>query len=47
VLNQQKALKIVNLLQTEMPMKNAVALAAQITGARKNAVYKAVLAKQG
>jgi 16S rRNA (cytidine1402-2'-O)-methyltransferase len=44
ILNQQRALEIVDLLQAEMPLKKAVALTAQITGARKNALYKAALA---
>jgi len=45
VLIQQRAMEIVSLLQAEMPLKKAVTIAAQISGARKNALYKAALAQ--
>jgi 16S rRNA (cytidine1402-2'-O)-methyltransferase len=38
-------MEIVSLLQAEMPLKKAVTIAAQISGARKNALYKAALAQ--
>lgn len=40
---QQQALEIVALLREEISMKKAVAIASQITGARKNPLYEAAL----
>lgn len=40
---QQQALEIVSLLRQEVSMKKAVAIASQITGARKNRLYEAAL----
>ncbi len=41
--NQQQALEVVKLLCGEVPMKQAVSIASQITGARKNQLYDAAL----
>jgi 16S rRNA (cytidine1402-2'-O)-methyltransferase len=41
-----EALRILNLLLAEMPLKRAAALAAEITGVRKNLLYQAALARQ-
>jgi 16S rRNA C1402 (ribose-2'-O) methylase RsmI len=38
--------QILNLLLEEMPLKRAAALAAQITGERKNVLYQVALDKQ-
>lgn len=40
------ALRILDLLLAEMPLKRAAALAAQITGVRKNLLYQAALDRQ-
>ncbi|NQV68562.1 MAG: 16S rRNA (cytidine(1402)-2'-O)-methyltransferase [Pseudohongiella sp.] len=40
---QQQALEIVTLLRDEVSMKKAVAIASQITGARKNRLYEVAL----
>lgn len=40
------ALRILDLLLKEMPLKRAVALAAEITGVRKNLLYQAALGRQ-
>ncbi len=39
-----EALRVLNLLVAELPLKQAVALAAQISGAPRNALYEAALA---
>ncbi len=41
-----EAMRILNLLLEEMPLKRAAALAAQITGERKNVLYQVALDKQ-
>ncbi|MFB8831332.1 16S rRNA (cytidine(1402)-2'-O)-methyltransferase [Azotobacter sp. CWF10] len=41
------ALRVLELLLKEMPLKKAVALAAEITGVRKNLLYQAALERQG
>ncbi|MES2820633.1 MAG: 16S rRNA (cytidine(1402)-2'-O)-methyltransferase [Pseudomonadota bacterium] len=41
-----EALRVLDLLLTEMPVKRAAALAAEITGVRKNLLYQAALARQ-
>ncbi|GLX13441.1 ribosomal RNA small subunit methyltransferase I [Pseudomonas straminea] len=41
-----EALRVLDLLLAEMPLKRAAALAAQITGARKNLLYQAALERQ-
>ncbi|GAB3475566.1 16S rRNA (cytidine(1402)-2'-O)-methyltransferase [Azotobacter salinestris] len=41
------ALRVLELLLKEMPLKKAVALAAEITGVRKNVLYQAALERQG
>lgn len=41
-----EAMRILDLLLEEMPLKRAAALAAQITGERKNVLYQAALDKQ-
>ncbi|WP_349615982.1 16S rRNA (cytidine(1402)-2'-O)-methyltransferase [Azotobacter salinestris] len=41
------ALRVLDLLLGEMPLKKAVALAAEITGVRKNLLYQAALERQG
>ncbi|WP_349572102.1 16S rRNA (cytidine(1402)-2'-O)-methyltransferase [Azotobacter salinestris] len=41
------ALRVLELLLGEMPLKKAVALAAEITGVRKNLLYQAALERQG
>ncbi|WP_198319018.1 16S rRNA (cytidine(1402)-2'-O)-methyltransferase [Azotobacter chroococcum] len=41
------ALRILELLLKEMPLKRAAALAAEITGVRKNLLYQAALERQG
>ncbi|MDH4584617.1 16S rRNA (cytidine(1402)-2'-O)-methyltransferase [Pseudomonas sp. BN415] len=42
-----EALRILDLLLAEMPVKRAAALAAEITGVRKNLLYQAALERQG
>ena len=42
-----EALRVLDLLLAEMPLKNAAALAAQITGVRKNLLYQVALERQG
>ena len=39
-------MRILNLLLEEMPLKRAAALAAQITGERKNVLYQIALDQQ-
>jgi 16S rRNA (cytidine1402-2'-O)-methyltransferase len=39
--------RVLGLLLAELPLKRAVALAAEITGARKNALYRRALAMTG
>ncbi len=41
-----EAMRVLNLLLEEMPLKRAAALAAQITGERKNVLYQIALEKQ-
>jgi 16S rRNA (cytidine1402-2'-O)-methyltransferase len=41
-----EALRVLNLLLAEMPLKRAAALAAEITGVRKNLLYQAALEQQ-
>ncbi|SFH93434.1 16S rRNA (cytidine1402-2'-O)-methyltransferase [Pseudomonas guineae] len=41
-----EALRILNLLLAEMPLKRAAALAAEITGVRKNLLYQVALGQQ-
>lgn len=41
-----EALRVLDLLLAEMPLKRAAALAAQITGVRKNLLYQVALEKQ-
>lgn len=41
------ALRVLDLLLSEMPLKRAAALAAQITGVRKNLLYQVALERQG
>lgn len=41
-----EALRVLDLLLEEMPLKRAAALAAEITGVRKNLLYQAALARQ-
>nr|WP_256354811.1 16S rRNA (cytidine(1402)-2'-O)-methyltransferase [Pseudomonas sp. sia0905] len=41
-----EALRVLDLLLAEMPLKRAAALAAQITGVRKNLLYQAALDRQ-
>ena len=41
-----EALRVLDLLLGEMPLKRAAALAAEITGVRKNLLYQAALARQ-
>lgn len=42
-----EALRVLDLLLQEMPLKRAAALAAEITGVRKNLLYQVALARQG
>lgn len=42
-----QALRVLDLLLAEMPVKRAAALAAEITGARKNLLYQVALERQG
>lgn len=42
-----EALRVLDLLLAEMPVKRAAALAAEITGVRKNLLYQAALERQG
>lgn len=42
-----ESLRVLDLLLAEMPVKRAAALAAEITGVRKNLLYQAALARQG
>ncbi len=41
-----EALRVLELLLDELPLKRAAALAAQITGARKNLLYQAALERK-
>ena len=41
-----EAMRILDLLLKEMPLKRAAALAAEITGLRKNVLYQVALDKQ-
>ncbi|MDD0973103.1 16S rRNA (cytidine(1402)-2'-O)-methyltransferase [Pseudomonas sp. TNT2022 ID681] len=41
-----EAMRVLDLLLAEMPLKRAAALAAEITGVRKNVLYQAALDKQ-
>ena len=41
-----EAMRILDLLLKEMPLKRAAALAAEITGVRKNVLYQVALDKQ-
>ncbi len=41
-----EAMRVLDLLLKEMPLKRAAALAAEITGVRKNLLYQAALDKQ-
>ena len=41
------ALRTLALLQAELPLKKAAALAAEIHGVKKNALYKYALEQQG
>ncbi len=41
-----EAMRVLNLLLTEMPLKRAAALAAEITGVRKNLLYQVALEQQ-
>lgn len=41
-----EAMRVLDLLLSEMPLKRAAALAAEITGVRKNLLYQAALARQ-
>jgi len=41
-----EAMRVLNLLLAEMPLKRAAALAAEITGVRKNLLYQAALEQQ-
>ena len=41
-----EAMRILDLLLKEMPLKRAAALAAEITGERKNMLYQVALSKQ-
>ena len=41
-----EALRVLDLLMAEMPLKRAAALAAEITGVRKNLLYQAALERQ-
>lgn len=41
-----EALRVLNLLLAEMPLKRAAALAAEITGVRKNLLYQVALGQQ-
>lgn len=42
-----EALRVLDLLMTEMPLKRAAALAAEITGVRKNLLYQVALERKG
>lgn len=42
-----ETLRVLDLLLAELPLKKAAALAAQITGVRKNLLYQAALERQG
>ena len=39
-------MRVLNLLLAEMPLKRAAALAAEITGVRKNLLYQVALEQQ-
>ena len=41
-----EAMRVLDLLLAEMPLKRAAALAAEITGVRKNVLYQVALEKQ-
>jgi 16S rRNA (cytidine1402-2'-O)-methyltransferase len=43
---EEKALETVRLLQGDLPVKRAVAVAASINGVRKNSLYKLYLSKK-
>ena len=42
-----EALRVLDLLLSEMPLKRAAALAAEITGVRKNVLYQVALERKG
>jgi len=42
-----EALRVLDLLMAEMPLKRAAALAAEITGVRKNLLYQVALERKG
>lgn len=42
-----EALRVLDLLMAEMPLKRAAALAAEITGVRKNVLYQVALERKG
>ena len=42
-----EALRVLDLLLAELPLKRAAALAAEITGVRKNLLYQQGLERQG
>ena len=42
-----QTLRVLDLLLAELPVKRAAALAAEITGARKNQLYQIALERQG
>ncbi|MDP0779275.1 16S rRNA (cytidine(1402)-2'-O)-methyltransferase, partial [Klebsiella pneumoniae] len=42
-----EALRVLDLLLAELPLKKAAALAAEITGVRKNLLYQQALQRQG
>ncbi len=42
-----EALRVLDLLLSEMPLRRAAALAAEITGVRKNVLYQAALERKG
>jgi 16S rRNA (cytidine1402-2'-O)-methyltransferase len=45
--HETRALELVQRLRRDMPMKSAVTLASELTGAKKNALYQRVLAADG
>ena len=42
-----EALRVLDLLLSEMPLRRAAALAAEITGVRKNVLYQVALERKG